>query len=151
LGTVIPVLMLLCLAAGDTSAGCPANAAGPAWIAKDLFGLDYERSISGWFSIDVLACTSGDIDFVGMRLMISRDEPVFQIRPSLGMCMIRGNDEMGGPEPHSPWFGFVWPGIGINQRIGPVSATFDISVVYGNTGEEDEAYGALSAAVMYMF
>jgi hypothetical protein len=138
---------------GQAQAAHPPNSIGPAWIAEDLFGVNYEHALSSLFSIDALACTSGDIDFGGMRLVLSKAEPSFQIRPSLGICMVRGElDEPEQEDSHGPWYGFIWPGIGVDYRTGCVSTTADISVIYGNTGQdEDEGYGALSASVMYMF
>jgi hypothetical protein len=148
----IPFLALFALMASTAHAGYPANSIGPAYIAEDLFGINYERSISPLFSIDVLAATAGRLDFGGVRLVLSRDEPSFQIRPSLGMCVIRGEyDEGDDAGEHSPWFGFIWPGIGINYRNGHLSGTLDLGAIYGNTGEDDEAYAVLSTAVMYMF
>jgi len=136
---------------GTSDAGAPPNSIGPAYIADALFGINYERSISPLFCVDALAATSGRIDFGGLRLVLSRDEPSFQVRPSLGMCMVRGRPDDEDADSNSPWFGFVWPAIGFGERFGRISATEDIGLIYGNTGEEDNAYPALSAALMYMF
>lgn len=151
--TGIPAMIVsIFLFCGSASAAFPANSIGPAFIADRLFGLNYERAISPWFGIDVLGATSGKIDFAGMRLMLSRQDPAFQVRPSLGMCMVRGEYDEGESEEDSPWFGFIWPGLGINYRAaGHLSVTLDLSAIYGNTGEDDEIFGALSAALMYMF
>jgi hypothetical protein len=149
---LLPMVVILLIAGGAAHAQYPANSIGPAYIAEDLFGINYERSISPWFSIDVLAATAGRLDFGGVRLVLSRDEPSFQFRPSLGMCVIRGEyDEGDDAGEHSPWFGFIWPGIGINYRSGRISGTLDLGAIYGNTGEDDETYAVLSTSVMYMF
>lgn len=156
--TKIPVLLVLAASAlllrGTAGAGYQPNSIGPAWLAEDLFGINYERSVSPLLAVDALAATNGEIDFGGLRLMISKPDPAFQVRPSLGMCIIRGEYDDGVSEDEeSPWFGFVWPGLGICLRAaGHFSADLDLSAIYGNTGEdEEEVYGVLSASLMYMF
>jgi hypothetical protein len=137
--------------AGMARAGDLSNSIGPAYIAEDLVGINYERAISHWFCLDALAASSGDIDFGGVRLVLSRTEPSFQIRPSLGICMVRGKTDEGDPDPHTPWFGFLWPSLGMHGSKGHFAGTIDFGLIYGNTGEEDEAYGVLSASLMYRF
>src|SRR5512136_2468956 len=99
--------------AGAARAGYPANSLGPAYIAEDLAGINYERSISNWFSLDALVASSGRIDFGGVRLVLARTEPSFQIRPSVGICMVRGKTDEGDQDSNTPWFGFLWPSLGI--------------------------------------
>lgn len=152
---MIPALpLVLLLVCGAASHAYPSNSLGLGYVAENLFGLNYELAVSNWFGVNALAATSGEIDVVGMRLMLSRAEPSLQVRPSLGLCMVRGeyDEENEEEEDESPWFGFVWPGLGLNYRFaGRFSAVADISAIYGDTGEGDEVYGVLSAALMYMF
>lgn len=125
------------------------NSVGLGYIAEDLFGLRYERSISDWFSAGVLIASSGDIDFGGMQVILTGPSSRFRIRPALGACMVRGRVE---DDPESPWYGFIWPSVGFEQIIGRFSGAADIGMIYGDAGEEDgEVYPVLTAAVMYRF
>jgi hypothetical protein len=146
------MLSLVSLAAVSCAmAGLPSapNSLGLGYIAEDLFGLRYERAISGWFSAVILAASSGDIDFGGMQVILTGPSSRFRIRPALGACMVRGRVE---DDPESPWYGFIWPSVGFEQMFSRFSATADIGMIYGDAGEEDgEVYPVLTASVMYRF
>jgi hypothetical protein len=127
----------------------PMNSLGPVWVATDLFGIGYERSLSGWFSLGVLACSSGETGFAGARVLLGRKGESIQLRPSLGFCMERR--EYSSDPGHAKVRWFVWPGLGLSGRLGRFSVSLDFSAASQGVGWEDEGIIVISTALMYMF
>lgn len=152
---LLPVFASVLITGRGFAEEYPVNSIGPVAVAvtQFTFGLSYERAISHYFCLNAVASTSGDDDFSGVRLMLSRNDTAILFRPSIGFCMgrERSSDE---PSSHkSPWTGFFWPGFGLNVRINRVSTSLDFSACYnaGSGGTYQDNYATLSAAIMYMF
>ena len=152
--TIALCLALVLASSSDAGEPYPRNSLGPAALVQGLYGLSYERAVSRMFCINAMVCTSGDVDFIGTRLMLSRDDTAMLIRPSVGFCIVRGRASDSAGSDKSPWFGLIWPGIGINARTGDISIALNASAGYGANspgGSLDDSFLTFSGALMYMF
>lgn len=125
------------------------NSLGPVFVAIDLFGIGYERSVSEWFSLGIMACSSGETDFAGVKMLLSNRSAGLQLRPSLGFCADRRDDRHASGQTDIRWF--VWPGLGLFGRFGRISVSADFSAGSQGPGIPDDGIIIISTALMYMF
>jgi hypothetical protein len=152
---LMPVLVSLLITVSGVAEEYPLNSVGPAAIVMSAFtfGLSYERAVSHYFCLNAVASTSGDVDFGGVRLMLSRNDTALHFRPSIGFCMGRSRSSDEPSSYKSPWMGLFWPGIGINARSHRISTSIDLSACYNaKTGSSfEDNHLTISATIMYMF
>jgi len=123
----------------------PSNALGPVTINAILFGLGYERAISGSFAIDAVYAASSKVDVTGARMLLSRLDTSVLLRPSLGLLAVRDGEESG------PWYLCVWAGFGACVRAGPVAVVLDLSAAYGEEHSPEDGFIGLTGSLRYLF
>lgn len=76
------------------------------------------------------------------------------LRPSAGFAIIRGRSSEATNENKSPWYGFIWAGIGFSIRSGEFSVSLDASAEYGSNdtgGSLGDSFQTIYGAVIDMF